>query len=453
MKITKRFLGKALSMLLVVCMVFSLCATVGFAAQNDLEITAIKKTVIPASEEEGVRTNVTVTGIFEGMVEKNVVIGLYTYDAENELVGELLYVASAKTDENGAFAKTFGFPDTEEWRGSYAVKANAFDATVTEEAIKPFEIDALGDEALLLGLTAKGNEGTVNQEERTAKVTVPNTTDLTSVAVTLELSPGAIAKYGNQWFVNGKTRLNFDDRTQTIKVYPENGDETAINEYVISVVKKNPPKEGSTVTKPVGDKDPTVVIVPNTPKPDSTPEPEVNFTDLGSVQWAQESIINLAKKGVVSGRGENTFDPDGLVTREEYAKLLVLAFGLTAENATCDFSDVSQGDWYYEYVAIAATSGVVNGMGNGTFGVGTTITRQDMAVMTYRAAMAKGKAFGVVNEAITFADAADISSYATEAVTVMQKAAIINGMGGNNFAPNGTATRAQAARIIDLATR
>lgn len=225
--------------------------------------------------------------------------------------------------------------------------------------------------------------------------------------------------------------------------------------YALNITQAEADDEGSTTTqRPGSDSSGDTFVVAPTPVVTPDPEVTVNFIDLGTVEWARESINNLAKRGVVSGRSETIFDPDGLVTREEYAKMLVLAFGLTADNAVCDkFWDVSPTDWYYEYVAIAEARGIVNGLGNGSFGVGSTITRQDMAAMTYRAAMATGKAFNYVNEPMTFNDGGDIATYALEAVTVMQRAGIINGMGGNLFAPTGTATRAQAAKIMDMATK
>lgn len=437
---------RLLSVLTVVCMVLSLCTAVGFAANYDLVLD--DPTLTTVIENSVARRNVTISGTFEGAgAGQAVVIGLF-------LGGDAKATTADETDGDGKFEKVFAIPDDSNYYGEYTVVVNAYlaNAPVTQT----FEMTQVGLEANLKSISAKGVTGTVTEGlSPVANVTVPGTTDLSAIALTFTLSTGATAKIGSTTLVSGVTEIDFTN-PQTLTVTSETG--TVTKTYTVGIQKEasSTPESGSTVTNPSGGTpggSTTVVTpLPVIPPPPETDVP-VNFTDLGSAEWARESIVNLAKRGVISGYSDTIFAPDGLVTREEYAKMLVLAFDLKAENATCSFSDVSAGDWYYEYVAIASARGVVNGLGDGSFGVGSTITRQDMAVMTYRAAMAQGKALDLVNEPVNFADTGDIATYAIEAVTVMQRAGIINGMGGNRFEPTGTATRAQAARIIDLATR
>jgi len=178
-------------------------------------------------------------------------------------------------------------------------------------------------------------------------------------------------------------------------------------------------------------------------------ENEVVFNDLDTVPWAAEYINALAKKGIISGVAEGIFAPNNNVTREEFAKMLVSAFGFSDDTARTQLTDVSPDAWYYPYVSVAEKLGIVKG--NGTeFGVGQNITRQDMAVMAYRAAQKANVSIKKVKEAQAFADEAEIADYARESVTAMQQADIINGVEGNRFAPNENATRAQAAKIIYL---
>ena len=93
-----------------------------------------------------------------------------------------------------------------------------------------------------------------------------------------------------------------------------------------------------------------------------------------------------------------------------------------------------------------ATLGIINGNGDGTFGTGSTISRQDMAVMIYRAAQIVGPKFA--DKGIDFADKAAMATYAYEAVEALSGAQIINGVGGNCFNPTGKATRAEATVIL-----
>lgn len=176
---------------------------------------------------------------------------------------------------------------------------------------------------------------------------------------------------------------------------------------------------------------------------------DVTFTDIVDISWAKESIEALAAREVIKGVGDGTFRPHNRVTRAEFIKMLMMAFELAEDDdAMCSFSDVEQGAWYYDSIAAAQKLGIVKGRPDGTFGVNDEITRQDMAVMLYRMAMLLKHELGGNENILTFIDEADISEYALEAVTAMQSAGIIKGVGGGRFEPKNNATRAEAAVII-----
>ena len=169
------------------------------------------------------------------------------------------------------------------------------------------------------------------------------------------------------------------------------------------------------------------------------------FTDLDNYGWAKEAIGALFKKGIISGRGEGIFAPQDNVTREELVKMLVLAFDLADDTPAEGFSDVSPDAWYAPYITSAVNAGVVNGMGNGTFGVGMVVTRQDTAVMLYRAAAGNvgGETAGTV-----FSDSAEIADYAADAVARMSAAGVFNGYEDGTFKPASPVTRAEAAAAV-----
>ena len=186
-------------------------------------------------------------------------------------------------------------------------------------------------------------------------------------------------------------------------------------------------------------------IAPATILPIEIPS-EKGFSDLSEAEWAVESIMSLKEKGIVNGTSEDTFSPNDRVTREQFLKMLILAFDLNDDAAACDFSDVSRDDWCYSYVASAFKLGIVLGQGNGEFGVNQEISRQDMAVMACRTAEYASLNFkiGEFNE---FSDRAEISEYAVSAVDALSQAGIINGYDGK-FDPLQTCTRAQAAKVV-----
>ena len=175
----------------------------------------------------------------------------------------------------------------------------------------------------------------------------------------------------------------------------------------------------------------------------------IKFEDLNSVPWAYEAISKLFSAGIISGRSDTIFAPNDFVTREEFAKLVVTAFGFNDDNYTNNYVDVPAGSWYEQYVCSATEHGICNGIGDSKFGVGANITRQDMCVMIYNAIKANGDS--LASGEIGFSDVADIADYASEAVGALANAGIVNGVGDNLFDPNGTATRAQAAVIINNA--
>ncbi len=178
------------------------------------------------------------------------------------------------------------------------------------------------------------------------------------------------------------------------------------------------------------------------------PEQKNDFIDISDVPWAQESIRALQKMGCIEGVGNNRFAPNNVLTREQFVKMLVLAFDLYDETAEVKFNDVIGSAWYYRYVASAYQLGIVNGIGDGSFGVNKTVTRQEMAAMLHRVALLKKVSIPAVTEPQSFADEADIDAYALDSIKTLQSGGIISGVGEQRFSPREATTRAMAAKVI-----
>ncbi len=183
-----------------------------------------------------------------------------------------------------------------------------------------------------------------------------------------------------------------------------------------------------------------------TPNTDSNYKPD--FQDLDSVEWARTAINGLAMRGMISGRDQYTFDPNANITRAEYCQILMGAINALNAKGESTFADVPSTAWYYNAVSVASQLGIVSGYGDGNFGPNDLITRQDMALMTYKTAQIMNKSLEPVNAEITFEDSHEIADYAFEAVMTLQKAGIINGMTDTTFEPLSNATRAQSAKVI-----
>lgn len=179
----------------------------------------------------------------------------------------------------------------------------------------------------------------------------------------------------------------------------------------------------------------------------NTPQEQVKmpFIDLDTVPWAYEAISTLSDKGIINGREENKFVPDDEVTREEFTKMCVVMMNLDVTDQSIVFDDEKDGEWYLGYISAARKNNIVSGKGDGSFGIGEAISRQDAAVILYNIL----KNNGLSNDkGIDFDDSDMISDYAIDAINVLSANGVINGVGDNMFSPLGRLTRAEAAKLI-----
>lgn len=138
--------------------------------------------------------------------------------------------------------------------------------------------------------------------------------------------------------------------------------------------------------------------------------------------------------------------PENSITRAQFTKILVNAMNLTAGENEKTFPDVKVSDWYYEYVQIASSRGIITGKVDGTFKPNDKITRAQMAVMIHRA-FSPTVDFSEIGK--TFKDVQP-GNFAYEAVVKTAAVGIINGY-GDNFKPNDFARRSHAVLMIDRA--
>lgn len=178
-------------------------------------------------------------------------------------------------------------------------------------------------------------------------------------------------------------------------------------------------------------------------KTDTAKPEKKTFPDIGSVSWAKEAIEELATSGSISGDENGNFNPDNKITREEFLKIVVMAFEKYDSKATTDFVDVEKDKWYYPYVASGVKAGIVAGVSQECFGIHTNITRQDAAVILRRLYDKNTQ-----GTEVSFADYDMISDYAKEAVRDLAAIGAISGMGDGKFCPKNDITRAEAAVLI-----
>lgn len=172
-----------------------------------------------------------------------------------------------------------------------------------------------------------------------------------------------------------------------------------------------------------------------------------SFNDV-TQDWAVEAIKALAARNVINGVGDDNFDPENVVTRAQFVKMITAMFDVLDYSAVGTFTDVANDAWYAPYVATAQKLGITLGYEDGTFRPDASITREEMCAMLYRAADVLSVQLTATTGESTFNDDAAISDYAKSAIYAMQRADIIHGVGDNRFDPQGISTRAQAAVAI-----
>ena len=306
-------------------------------------------------------------------------------------------------------------------------------------------------------ISVKASSTTVEFDKKfTVTATVKNAKDGAKVAFTTNDDEKYAVIFGTPTEINskGETKATYvaNDKPGTVTITATYKD-TEGNEKSASV--KVTVKKASTTT---GGNDGTTsgggpsIIAPGHTGAVTTPNTNTNykpdFQDLDSVEWARTAINGLAMRGMISGRDQYTFDPNANITRAEYCQILMGAINALNAKGESTFADVPSTAWYYNAVSVASQLGIVSGYGDGNFGPNDLITRQDMALMTYKTAKIMNKSLEPVNAEITFEDSHEISDYAFEAVMTLQKAGIINGMTETTFEPHSNATRAQSAKVI-----
>ncbi|GIP30210.1 hypothetical protein J23TS9_53400 [Paenibacillus sp. J23TS9] len=169
------------------------------------------------------------------------------------------------------------------------------------------------------------------------------------------------------------------------------------------------------------------------------------FNDISN-SYAKDAILQLAEKGIVNGVSSGQFDPRGVILRQDFAIILAKALNLDVSKPPSipTFSDVPAGNYAYKYVEAAARAGLINGRGGGFFGEGTTLSRQDMAVIFVRALGVDTTGYAAK---LTFSDNDAISEYAKDAVGYAVTARLIQGIGDNTFNPKGVANRQDVASV------
>lgn len=217
---------------------------------------------------------------------------------------------------------------------------------------------------------------------------------------------------------------------------------------LVSEKETSAPVSSPSYSSGTGSKYTPFTTAPDVQVPGTTQQNGV-FSDTAKYSWAEESIMNLYKKNIVVGSGENKFEPERSVTRSEFVKMLILALNMYNPDAHTNFSDIKENDWQYVYISSAYDLGIIALDESRIFGANNVLSREDMAAMCYRAMKVMNLVGSDLEEPTGFEDEGVIAEYAISSVSYLKKIGVINGMTNEIFSPKTNVNRAQAAVIID----
>jgi len=171
------------------------------------------------------------------------------------------------------------------------------------------------------------------------------------------------------------------------------------------------------------------------------------FKDLETVEWARQAIEALTAKEIMKADGD-TFKPTENVTRADFLYALVRALDLNAK-VSGNFDDISADAYYYKEIAIAKELGITLGTGNNKFEPDLSIERQDMMTLVGRTLELLDKLELNAPDTVLdkFTDKSEISAYAVSSVSVLVQEELIVGS-NNKVMPKGTTSRAEAAQFV-----
>lgn len=169
------------------------------------------------------------------------------------------------------------------------------------------------------------------------------------------------------------------------------------------------------------------------------------YTDVPMTHWAYNAIEYLTEEKIIDGMGDGIYNPNGLITREAFTKVLITAMDTPTEMYNAPFVDIDESHWAYPYVSTGSAIGIIKGIEDDVFGTGMSITRQDICTLIYRAYFPVETAR---NDTDFCNDYSNISDYAKTAVSVMYENGLLQGDDNGNFNPQNPATRAEVAMIF-----
>jgi len=173
------------------------------------------------------------------------------------------------------------------------------------------------------------------------------------------------------------------------------------------------------------------------------------FDDVHAGDWFYDDVVYVYENSLMNGTGASKFSPDSSLTRGMIVTILGRQSGVDQSSyPSCVFRDVDNKIYYAPYIEWGRQNDIVLGVGNNEFEPDRAVTRQELTAIIHRYADFAGFTLPETRPYVQFLDEKDIAAYAKDPVVALFSAGVINGKQGNLFDPTGTATRAEAAAML-----
>lgn len=166
---------------------------------------------------------------------------------------------------------------------------------------------------------------------------------------------------------------------------------------------------------------------------------ETTFTDVDKSTSVGQSIYKLSDAGIVNGYTDNTFRPNGELTRAELCKMVNLVFDYK-ESTNNIFVDVLPNSWYYVQVLTAIKYGYIKGYDDGTFKGDNHLTREQFCVILDRIVNKKADSEAEISDAV--------SEWAKDSVKNIVALGYMSAEDGNKFRATQNITRGELAEVL-----
>lgn len=178
-----------------------------------------------------------------------------------------------------------------------------------------------------------------------------------------------------------------------------------------------------------------------------------DFADVAAGSWYEDAVAFASSHELFNGTSATSFSPDTGMSRGMLATVLCNLERGDGSSLSNGFSDVADDAWYADSIAWAAENGVINGYGDGSVGADDLITREQMAAMLYNYAGMLGIDTSARADLSAYSDGAGVSGWADDVMSWAVAEGLISGMTDDTLAPQGTATRAQVAAMLERFVR